>query len=224
MRRRQRALLAGVVGVIAGAGLIAPQLANAAAPGVPYNGTCPAPVTVQTQVSPTTVPGAGAQVGPCVRTIDPVGPLTGFYGGSVGVGVTTTNGPNRICPVALGNSSPVAPDTQIGPEEDVNLPVGVYVIADGDNQNTIVAGQSSGYAGVSNYESGNSNETCPENPADPGPYPTATGGGPENGNGSNSGGSVGIDNVVYAPVPFVVCGYTSGRNFGGNSRDGCYNP
>jgi hypothetical protein len=99
----------------------------------------------------------------------------------------------------------------------------VYVVADGDNANSGLAG---GYVGISNYESGT------DAPATNCPQPS---GPAEGGSGSNSGGcyaikdgsGTGQSNIVelYVPtgnaVPLPVCGSTSGKDFGNTNRDGC---
>jgi hypothetical protein len=179
----RKAILAGAIGLIAGAGFVVPQFANAAAP-VPYNGddctgAIGAPPTAGVLI------GTG-QVGVCVDG-------AGWLGVGVAAPVVNPNGPNRVCNGAAGTQT--------------NTPVGIYVIADGDSANPDPA---DGYAGISNYESGSSNEDCNQS---------------NNGNGSNSGGSSGLDGQpgTQVPLPFA-CGNTSGRTFGSTGRDGCYNP
>lgn len=111
-----------------------------------------------------------------------------------------------------------------------------YVVADGDNDNVDPFGQSDGYIGVSNYETGTTSRTG---------QTACTSSGPDNGQQgtSNSGGCVGKDGGpwVYVPgdVPTPVCGNTSGNGFDGqdnseppppdptaphNQRDGCSVP
>lgn len=188
----KKALLAAIVGVIAGAGFAVPHVASAAGAPPQYSGTCPS------TVSP--IVGPGTQAGVCVGGLPTSG--AGVSGGALEAGVTTTNGPTRLC--AAGT-----------PVSTAANPVGVYVIADGDNANTA---NLAGYMGLSNYESGTSNEACPQ------PLTTYPAGGPNNGSGTNSGGNVGIDGVASVPVPLIVCGFTSGPNYNSNGRDGCYAP
>ena len=83
---------------------------------------------------------------------------------------------------------------------------GAYVIVDGDNDNADQSGQSDGYIGLSNYETGGKG--------------SCTGGG----SGSNSGGCAGVDGVGSAPIPLVVCGNSSGNIWVATSRDGCSIP
>ena len=116
-------------------------------------------------------------VGACADNLGAGTPIGTLQGGAVEIGVGTPAG---------------------GP--------GTYAVVDGDNQNSDLAGQSDGYLGLSNYETG--------------PKGTCTGGG----SGSNSGGCVGVDGVGSAPVPLVVCGNTSGNVWATTSRDGCSIP
>jgi hypothetical protein len=181
----KKALLAGLVGLMMGGGMLVPQLAHAAGapPLAPAN--CPAGVTPIV---------SGTQAAVCVGGLPTS--AVGFNGGAVEAGVTTTNGPTRLCVAGT-------------PVSTAANPVGAYVIADGDDANTL--NNSSGYIGVSNYESG-TNSTCPtlQDPTTP-----------NDGSGTNSGGYVGVKGVLFLPVPFVACGFTSGPNFGTAGRDGC---
>jgi hypothetical protein len=228
-------VIAGLVGILAGASLVLPQLAHAdeAAPGPAYPANCPTGVTVMTitdgTLPPTTVPPVpedpdSVGVAVCTGGLPTSG--FGFDGGAVAAGATLDNGPTRVC-VPTGPTSVTAVPTPI--------PVGVYVIADGNDVNTL--SNSSGYIGVSNYESSPSspqkNSTCPT----PGSNTT-----PNDGDGTNSGGYVGVKEIpaisvgpasttipavtigVYLPVPFVACGFTSGPYYGTAGRDGCAIP
>lgn len=158
---------------------------------------------VGVQAGPGGMPGtAAAEVGACLELATPVtaGPQT-FAGGAVGAGGGLNPNPNnRLCFGVLGG----------GTSTTVPAPVGVYAVADGNNANNNGLG---GYAGVSNYEDG---ATETGNPPGPGCEP-------ENGSGSNSGGSVGVTAAgVYLPVPLVVCGNDSGPNWSNTGRDGCF--
>ncbi|HZQ29415.1 MAG TPA: hypothetical protein VFA94_17090 [Acidimicrobiales bacterium] len=194
----KKAFVAGLVGLMAGGGLLVPQLAMAAGAPPPAPANCPAGVTPIV---------SGTQAALCVGTPVPVtaGPVT-FTGGALDVGATTTNGPSRLC------ASPVT-----GPGGlDTSTPVGAYVVLDGNNTNVDpVNNSSSGYVGASNYESNGTNSACP-NQLDP----TTN----NNGGGTNSGGYVGVKGGPYLPVPLVVCGNTSGNQWGNDGRDGCAVP
>jgi hypothetical protein len=74
----------------------------------------------------------------------------------------------------------------------------------------VIAETGFGYVGVSNYESGSFNEDCNQS---------------ENGNGSNSGGSVGLAGQPGTQVPLpIACGIATGDHFDSTGRDGCYLP
>ena len=88
--------------------------------------------------------------------------------------------------------------------------VDFYAIGDGDDANTgPVNDASSGYVGVSNYETGTTS------PCGPG-VPTGT--------GSNSGGCLLILATPIAAVPLLACGKASGRSWETTARDGCELP
>ena len=101
-----------------------------------------------------------------------------------------------------------------------------YAVVDGSDANADPAGQSDGYVGVSNYETGGTRTGDAQ----------CTGGGPDQGaaTSSNSGGCLGTDGgpYVYVPgdLPTPVCGNTSGNSFDGagdegtGNRDGCSIP
>ena len=182
----RKAILAGALGVLLGAGLLATQSANA------YNGTSCSGANI---AGPIYGPGGNEVV--CA---DGLG-VAGIDGGAIIAGLTTTNGPNRVC---VG-----------GTFVPVNSPVGAYVVIDGDNANSepvqpFGSPAMDGYIGVSNYETSSGNQNC------------AQGGG---GSGQNSGGSVGVDGQPATQLPLpIACGNTSGADFGSTERDGCYNP
>lgn len=94
-------------------------------------------------------------------------------------------------------------------EAGVGTPVGGpggYAVVDGDNDNVDPQGQSDGYFGVSNYETGTKG--------------SCDGGG----SGSNSGGCTGTDSTPDVPAGVVVCGNTSGNTWNSTTRDGCSIP
>jgi hypothetical protein len=187
----RKAILAGLLGLATIGGLVVANPASAAYKN--DDTTCGGAALVP-------VPGSGTIYGPTVPGGDEVvcadgfgGTTAGlFEGGAVRVGATTTNSPQRVC--AAGNSQPVP------------NPVGVYVIADGDQNN---APQGQGYIGVSNYETSSAHENCAQNNL---------------GGGTNSGGAVSLDGQVDLPLPLLVCGNTSGTDFDTTGRDGCYLP
>lgn len=95
-----------------------------------------------------------------------------------------------------------------------------YAVIDGDNGNADPSGQSDGYMGLSNFESGTGRDSNCAN-------------GPDQGQGgtSNSGGCVGVDNGPWLPVPLISCGNSSGNTWAsttnpntGLGRDGCSIP
>jgi hypothetical protein len=173
----RKAILAGALGVLLGAGLLATQGANA------YSGTGCSGANI---AGPVYGPGGNEVV--CVDGLG--APVDG---GALIAGVTANNGPNRVC---VG-----------GTYVQVNSPVGAYLVIDGDNANMDPL---DGYAGISNYETSSGNENCAQG---------------NNGGGSNSGGSFGVDGQPATQLPLpLVCGNTSGDEFGNTGRDGCYNP
>jgi hypothetical protein len=203
----KKVILAGVLGVLLGAGLLVTQGANA------YNGTSCQGATIVPPITtpPVTNPVDNSTIVPS-QTIthgsihgpggDEVVCADGFApdtagnidGGAIVAGLTFNNGPNRFC---------VGPN-EVGP---LTLPVGAYIVIDGDNANTDPL---DGYIGISNFETSSGNQNCQQ------------GGG---GGGSNSGGSFGVDGqpITQLPLP-IVCGNTSGDDYGNTTRDGCYNP
>ena len=210
----RRALFAGLLGVLTGAGLLVVQHASA------YNGTSCAGATIvpsQGPTPPVTNPVDNSVIVPSQTTGSIHGPggneivcadnwagVTGgaFDGGAIIAGVTVNNGPTRYCISSVDQVS----STQ---------PVGAYLVADGDNANNeppIITSTpaSDGYIGVSNYETDSGNQNC-----------SMSGGG----SGSNSGGSFGVDGLPATQVPLpIACGNTSGEDFGDTERDGCFNP
>jgi hypothetical protein len=126
-----------------------------------------------------------------------------FEGGTVEAGASPTAG-------AVGVDS-----TAATPAVEVFGVPGVYGVVDGDNNNTgPLSNADQGYIGVSNYEPGGSADK--DSSCD----------GVDSGGGSNSGGCVGIKSTpVNVPIPLIVCGNTSGNQFGeADGRDGCYVP
>lgn len=80
---------------------------------------------------------------------------------------------------------------------------GVYVVAQGQDGNTIGTGQLEGYIGVSTLEENNSAD----------------------GGSTNSGGEIAIDGVGVYNIPSpLVCGNTSGNNWDSTTRQGCEIP
>jgi hypothetical protein len=237
----KRRIVAGVVGLCAGASLAIPQMAHAAGPNPPFTGSCSStPTVVGTAVAGRsvgvfgTVTTSGATVsantGACVGGVLP----GAFSGGAVEGGVTTANNSTRVCTGTAGSGT------------TVDNPVGVYAIVDGDDGNVdgLPNNPTKGYAGVSNYETGGTGTS-------PCPGVVDNGFNPESGgSGSNSGGYIGVKPQtvatfppaipviggtpipggpfstpgVYLPVPFVACGNTSGATYGTNGRDGCATP
>jgi len=147
--------------------------------------------------------------------------------GPTGVYVITTPGRTGSATAAAGvcvnNSStaggvaPAGGDLEAGvsPTAGAGGGPGVYAVLDGADNNPVIppvgpipTSVLQGYAGISNYETGTANDG-----ADCG----CSG-------GSNSGGQVGVKGVVTLPVPLIVCGDTSGRDWDSNSRDGCFVP
>lgn len=124
---------------------------------------------------------------------------------------------------------------------------GAYVIVQGEAGNPV----STGYVGVSNYESGAADPGTSNTPNDP-----PCGSNSDGDTSTNSGGSVGIDNLTNCnggtipnePAPLnstflgveqpngeilntgiflvapVACGQQSGASFSGTARDGCWEP
>jgi hypothetical protein len=128
----KKALVAGLVGLMSGAGLVVGTGAAHALYNSDCTGTTVGGVTIGTVSGPSNGMGTGVCEGG--------GPVPGFSGGAVEAGVGT--GGSRLCTV---------PPTQVpGP--------GVYVIADGNDANQL--SESSGYIGLSNNETG-AQETCP---------------------------------------------------------------
>lgn len=87
---------------------------------------------------------------------------------------------------------------------------GGYVIVDGNDDNTDQTGQSDGYVGLSNYETGTKGN-CNEG----------------SGTGTNSGGCFRLrplgDDADVPLVP-IACGNTTGPNWTTAGRDGCVIP
>jgi hypothetical protein len=191
----KKVIAAGVVGLMSGAGLLVGTGAAHALYSSNCSGVTEGGVTVGTVTGPS---NGGAGTGVCVglpATL-PNGAANPFQGGAVEAGAGS--GGSRLCVQGQPTQVP-------GP--------GVYVIADGNDANTL--SESSGYIGLSNNETGGQ-EPCPQ--------PGATGT-PSTGSGTNSGGYVGVKPLgVYAPVPLVACGFTSGPNFSNAGRDGCAAP
>jgi hypothetical protein len=206
----RKTIVAGLVGLVAGGGLLLAHPASAVYDGSNCAGspivTVP-PVTIPGSPPTTVLHGGGKIYGPSGDQIvcaDDFAADTAnaFQGGALEAGVAN-NGPRRLCfpvdvpPVTSNQAVPLPPQVP-----------GVYAIADGDNLNQA---NLSGYAGLSSNESSGANENCHQN---------------NGGGGTNSGGSVGLkvlqDNNL--PIPFVVCGFTSGPNNGNTGRDGCYIP
>jgi hypothetical protein len=216
----KRQILVGALGLFTAAALVAPQIAHAdeTAQGVAYPDGCATGLYGPTLDGPvpTTVPPVpedpdSVAAAVCVNPGLTVG-TNQIDGGALAVGATADNGPTRLC------ADPIvpAPGGVILP-----IPVGAYVILDGNPTSTDIVSQTlvvkppeQGYIGVSNYESG-TDSGCPTDTA-------ATT--PNNGTGTNSGGYVGVKGVIYLPVPFVACGNTSGDYYGGAGRDGCAIP
>jgi len=91
-----------------------------------------------------------------------------------------------------------------------------YAVIDGDNQN---ADPGDGYMGLSNYETGSSQDS------------ECSGTGPDQGaaGSSNSGGCFGLDGGPWVdlgvlPIPTPICGNSSGNTWNNTTRDGCSNP
>jgi len=175
-----------IMAVAAGA-LALPGSAGAQEPG--YNGT-DCSYTTGGESAQTTVP-----VGSGTVTV---------YAGSGGMTGTAT-----VVAGACANGMGVGGIDGGAAEAGAGTPAGGpggYAIVDGDNGNVDPQGQSDGYIGVSNYETG-TNGSC-------------SGGG----TGSNSGGCIGADPVGSAEVGIIACGNTSGNTWNNTTRDGCSIP
>jgi hypothetical protein len=116
-----------------------------------------------------------------------------------------------------------------------------YAVVDGDDTNTAGGGQSKGYVGLSSWESGgagvkesdcNTDDDTPlDDPVAPPPAELLPNVDRDDdaAPSHNSGGCVSVRSggvvVVSVPVPFVVCGNTTGSRWdGGSTRDGCTVP
>ena len=138
------------------------------------------------------------------------GVTPGFSGGTLEAGADTSDGV-LIAGVPVINPTPnVGGHTSCGwggtdPQcvmDTITGVPGVYVVAQGQEGNTIGTGQLQGYAGVSNYE-----------------HPNA------DGNSTNSGGEIGIEGISVYNIPSpIVCGDTSGHDWNDTSRQGCEIP
>ena len=167
-----------------------------------------ATVTVYADVSGNnggTTGTAPIAAGACADNVAPAG---GFDGGLVEVGAGEDPASGAADPGLIAGQ----PDA--------------YAVIDGSDANNDPAGQSDGYVGLSNYETGGTRTGDAQ----------CTGGGPDQGSAgsSNSGGCLGTDGGpwVYVPgdLPTPVCGNTSGNSFDGagdeglGNRDGCSIP
>ena len=137
-------------------------------------------------------------------------PVVAYVGAGGDAGMTgTALVAGGVCASGLAVGTPLGTLDGGAVEAGAGTPsggAGAYVIVDGDNDNADVTGQSDGYIGLSNYETGIKG--------------SCTGGG----SGSNSGGCTGVDGVASAPIPLIVCGNTSGNVWVATSRDGCSIP
>ena len=145
---------------------------------------------------------APVAAGACV---DNVAPAAGFDGGLVEVGAGEDPAAGAADPGLIAGQ----PDA--------------YAVIDGSDANSDPTGQSDGYVGLSNYETGGARTGDAQ----------CTASGPNNGAAasSNSGGCVGTDGGpwVYMPgdLPTPVCGNITGNSFdgtgdeGAGNRDGC---
>lgn len=213
------AILAGGLAV-AGAHASAGYTSSCAASdfGSPIVYTAPGPAHVYAGTGGRT--GAAAvDAGVCLDSQSVAGQS---QGGDVEAGASATNG------VVNGPTGPVA-----------GIP-GAYAIVDGADTNTNIpdpTGQTNGvgltgYAGISNFESGSFGPGAND------PAPNACGNG-TGGTGSNAGGAVmakplcatwasTVGSVVPAwkyglPLP-IACGFTSGPDWDNTPRDGCFFP
>jgi hypothetical protein len=184
------------------------------------------------------VPGSAAAESDCsyaTGTVQTVGPVTVYADADGAAGTTGTAAVAAgACADGIGVAGFDGGFAEVGasPEDPgadgsspVNLPDG-YAVVDGSDANSDPAGQSDGYVGISNYETGGTRTS----------EASCAASGPDNGSAgsSNSGGCLGIDEVisVYVPadLPTPVCGNTSGNSFDGSgsqgtgSRDGCSLP
>jgi hypothetical protein len=145
-------------------------------------------------------------------------------GGNTGVGQTVAG--NQVFVYTGTGSTGNAGTTAVG--GCVNVPAGAgaleggtaeigtdaargsYAVIDGNNANQA---QGAGYMGLSNYEDGS-------------PDPTPCNGNDSDGNGSNGGGCVGTKTTpaVNLPIPLIICGDTSGKDWNDTGRDGCFTP
>jgi hypothetical protein len=195
----KRVLILGAMAV----GVLAIPSSAAAESDCSYTtGTTVGPLTVYAGTGGTT--GTATAAGACVDGVN----VAGFDGGFAEVGVGEDPGTGAADPGLIAGQ----PDA--------------YVVVDGSDANEDPAGQSDGYIGISNYETGGSRTSAADCAAD----------GPDNGaaGSSNSGGCVGIDGVAWVSVPgdlpTPMCGNTSGNSFDGNgdegpgNRDGCSIP
>ena len=123
-----------------------------------------------------------------------VGGAGALYGGVPGV---STN-PNGHPSCGWGGTDPQCTLNNLLP---AGIP-GVYLIAQGQDGNTVGTGQLQGYAGISTMEQTGSD-----------------------GNSTNSGGEIAILGVGVYNIPSpIVCGNTSGNNWDSTSRQGCEIP
>lgn len=132
----------------------------------------------------------------------------GFTGGTAETGVTPSGvlygGVPVVDPSGLGGHPSCGwggTDPQCAMTALVSTLPGVYVIAQGQNGNTIGTGVLEGYAGISTVET---------NPG---------------GSGTNSGGELGLDGISVYNIPSpIVCGNTSGNDWNNTTRQGCEFP
>jgi hypothetical protein len=158
-------------------------------------------------------PGTAAGGRVCVHHATGVG---GFHGGVLDVGVGE-------------DPAPINPNDPEG--------LDFYAVVDGDEANTAGNNQSRGYVGLSSWESsgaGMKESDCNTNNASPIHSFLPNVDNDDDATPShNSGGCVSVRSgpgsanpvFVSVPVPFVVCGNTTGSRWdGGSTRDGCTVP
>ena len=154
--------------------------------------------------------GAAANGSDCSYT------TTGNPAAGVQAGAGGTTGTATLA-VGVCVNAPTPTGTAQGGSVEVGVGNGTqaYGVVDGDNQN---ADPADGYMGLSNYETGASQDADCAN----GPDQGAAG-------SSNSGRCFGLDggpwiDLGFLPVPRPICGNSSGSTWNSSPRDGCSNP
>jgi hypothetical protein len=185
----RKAILTGLLSLATVGGLVLAHPASAAYSGAGDNSCAGSPAV--------TIPGSGSiyvnngDEVVCANGFSNPATQTAFDGGALRARTGgASNG--RLCAGSIS--------------QPVTYPASAYVIADGDSDN---APQGQGYIGLSNYESGGT-ENCTQ--------------GNNSGGNTNSGGAVAVDNEPNLPIPLLVCGSTSGTDYDVTGRDGCYLP